>query len=670
MSHQNSISSLFTGENTDVTLARIGLVACLLLFSLRLLAEQILLVVIPLAGASACGLYLLTRRYETQRVEIFSYGGRIIGYLPSVVFLGLAAFVVLVRLTGGRSVATHLLAGAIGSCLLAQILLIDDHRLNPQLTLAQILLASTVIRFGALFGTPGFIGVDVWTHVPDFVAGIVDEQSLSAISDYKYYMAPIYHLNGAVAALIFDDARVGLFLSMGLVMALSSLAIYATSRMLLPARWALLATALYAFADEFVRWGIHIIPTSLGVVFFLGALYCLTKLYYRTDLRFLFLLFACTLAVVFTHQVSTAVILLLVGVAATISLLTSFRGRRMSQNLLRATGLAGVFTTSVTITLVSWANTPFSGDFIFLWRMLDVLEDQLSGAGFLNLAGGGNGNGDGDGDGGGGGGGGASAEEGGLIVELIPAIEWFGFGLLLAATILGAMILIRRSDSTELTLTYLLVFGGMFTVVYGFSLFGLRTFMPGRWLAFMYGLMSIMAAMGLYYVSQHAPRKVMVLIVLILAVGYPTTMLVAEKATLDSPGFEQEYPRFSYTEAEIGAVETIADIRPAIDDDEIEDEEDEEEAEVGTDHPYRTLYERVGGYETPDLVLDDGEPVETEVVVSRQYQHEGPTAVHEDGEPTITRQSNHYLSESVCESTRNRLYTNDVVTLCTTGEHP
>lgn len=654
MSHQNSLSQLFRGEDFDVRLAKVGLVLCLLLFSLRLLAEQILLVVIPVAGASACALYLVTRKQEAMELEQLTYRHEIVGYLPGFVFFGLSFLVVWSRLTGGRSLLTHLVAGAIGTLLLAQIFLLEDSRLNPGLLLGQLLIAAIVIRFSALLGNPGFIGVDIWTHVPVFVEGIVQSGSLNAIADYKYIMAPFYHLNGAIAAIVFDDARIGVYLTLGVLLAVSSLLIYTTSRLLVPARWALLATALFIFSDQFLRWGIHIIPTSLGLVFFLGALYCLTKLYYRADVRFLGLLLVFSLAVVFTHQVSTAVMLLVLGVAAVVSLWAAVRRRSTGgiPTTLRTRGLLGVFGTSLGITLVSWANTPFSDEFVFLWRMLEVLQETIVGeAGFLNLAS--------AGDGGGGGAGGASADRTGIAAELIPAIEWFGFGLLLAMTVLGSIILLRRSDSAELKLTYLVSFAGMFTVVYGLSLFGIRTFMPGRWLAFMYAPMAIISAFGLYYVSQHASRRVMLVVIVLLACGYPTAMMVTEKATLDSPALDDDYPRFSYTDAEINAAGTIATIRsPVI------------ESEIGTDHPYRTLYDRVGGFETGDLQIEDGEPVTSSAVVAREYQLSGPATIFDTAEPPVPRQSNSVLTESICRPTRNHIYTNELVTLCTpAGEH-
>ncbi len=652
MSYQGSISSLLGGDNTDVTLARIGLISCILLLGLRLLAEQVLLVVIPLAGGSACALYLVTRREEAQRYEFVALRSSLVGYLPTAVFLCLSGVVVSIHLSGGRTMLTHLMTGLVGVFLLAQVLLTEEGKLNPTLVLVQVLFASLVIRFGTLFGTPGYTGVDIWTHVPDFVVSIVDVGSVTGIAGYKYVMSPLYHLYGAIGAIIFNSPRAGMFLSVGTVLALSILLVYATARLLLPARWAVFATILFTFSSEVLQWSIHLIPTSMGLVFFLGLLYSLTKLYYTPEIRWFGLVFVFALAVVFTHQVSTAVILLALGLAAGIAIIVLFLETEPIQAGKKrvAIGLSGIFGATTVITLVSWASTPFSGDFIFLWRMLDVLEQQVLGqAGFLNLA---------SENGGGGGAGGAPSEgQTGLWGELVPFIEWFGFGLLLALTVVGAIVLLRTFEVPELKLMYLALFGAMFVVVYGLSLFGLRTFMPGRWLAFMHAPMAIISAFGLYYVAQNAPRRVLLAVVIILCLGYPLTMMTAEKATLDAPAFEDEYPRFAYTESEIRAVETLSEYRPPA-----------VAPVIGTDHPYRTVYERYGGYDIPDMEVENSQSVNTPTTVSREYQLQGPATIHQHGEPIVPRQSNEFLTSSLCSDVGTHLYTSDTVTICSTGE--
>ena len=245
MSQQNAFRQWFVVDGLDVAIARLGVVACLLLLGLRLLTSQVLLVIIPVATGIGCLLYLASHRRRQGVVSEYpTLPPRTIRYLPAGVLVGLAGLVVLLRVTGTRTLPIYLLTGAIGSAILGQALFAPDDELAPGVVLAQVIVAAVVIRFSVLFATPGFIGVDVWTHVPDFVAGIVEAGSLSAIAESKYIMAPFYHAIGAAGTLVFGSARAGTYLTVGLLVPLSALFVYSAASLVVPVRWALVATAL------------------------------------------------------------------------------------------------------------------------------------------------------------------------------------------------------------------------------------------------------------------------------------------------------------------------------------------------------------------------------------------------------------------------------------------
>jgi len=176
----------------------------------------------------------------------------------------------------------------------------------------QIVCFAFVFRFTALYATPGYVGIDIWTH-QGFVDAILTEQSLSGISHDKHYGSPFYHLLVAASSLLYDvPIRAALYLSVGLVMPLAALLVYSTTNLLVPVRWAVLATALYAFSSHVARWGMHIIPTSLGLVFFLGMLYALIRVMrIEYTIRDFSLLLLMSVAVILTHQVSTFIMLVL-----------------------------------------------------------------------------------------------------------------------------------------------------------------------------------------------------------------------------------------------------------------------------------------------------------------------------------------------------------------------
>ncbi|TQQ83097.1 hypothetical protein EGH24_06600 [Halonotius terrestris] len=646
MSHQNRLPRWLSADRLDTTLAKVGILASVLLLSLRLLTAQVLLVVIPVATGVACALYFGVHRRQATAFEFPTLPVGVGRYLPSAVFVGLAGLVLAIAAVGSRTLPIYLLIGAIGATILAQPLLIDADELSPSLVLAQILASAVVIRLSVLFITPGFIGVDIWTHVPVFIQGIVDSGSLAAIADSKYSMAPFYHTIGAVAALVFGSARIGMYLSVGLLVPLSALLIYATGALLLPARWALVATTLFVFADQVIRWGLHIIPTSLGLVFFLGALYSVTRLSLTDEPWLIGVLLAVSLATVFTHQVSTAILLVFLGIAAVSVVASRVFGSTADRVSTRSlVGIVGTFLVTLVVTIASWTVTPWYSDEPFLTEMLATLETTIaSEAGFLNLAG--------EETAGAAGG----AESVGVLADIVPFVEWFGFALLLAIAVVGGLALLRMENPPSLTGTYVLSAAAMFVVIFGFSLFGVRAILPGRWIAFMYALLAIMGAVGLFHLSGRASKRVLLVIVVVLAIGYPTSMVVAEKATLDSPALGNENPRYSYTESEIAAVGTISSIYSP-----------DEAASVDSDHPYHTLYGRLGGYTSRTAVFDASGSTDARPVIARSYQRSGPAVFNEDGNPSQSVLAPTVSPDRVCSPARNRVYTNDEVTMCTSS---
>lgn len=642
MSYRTFLSQWLSMNRPDVTLAKLGVLVSVLLLGLRLVASQPFLLMIPLAIGTGSGLYVLTQTGREVSVSRVTLPQSAVGYLPSTVFLTLASLVLVVHVSGVRTDLAYLLTGAVGTVIIVQILFVDDDRIATGSVLFQILAAAIVIRYAGLFTTPGYVGVDIWTHTTVFIDGITRSGTLGSLTGTKYITAPFYHVVGAIGAQVFGQVRNGLYLSLGLIIPLSAVFVYAATSLLVPARWALLATALYAFSDQFIRWGMHIIPTSLGLVFFLASVYLVTRLYHDdAEPWVVALLLACSLATVFTHQVSTAIQIVFLGIAAFVAVaeVASGIGLSRSGGIRNALALVGVFTITLVTTLVSWVNTPHSGGSTFFWREVSIFVAVLTQeAGFLNLAGGG-------------GGGTASPVSRSLIGQLAPYIELFGFAVMLSAAVLGGLYMLRGGMPTDLTSTHLLTAAGLFVIVFGLSLFGIRAFLPGRWMAFLYASMAILAAVGLFAVSQTGSRRVVLVLFVVVAVGYPTTMVVAEKATLDNPAFENRHSRFAYTEAEIAAVDRIEESRQF-----------PEEATVGTDHPYRTFHERFGRYDAMTLRVDADGPVGTDTTVYRDYQSSGTVMFHDaEGEPRAVSGD---VGAIVCPSTWNKVYANDEVWVC------
>lgn len=624
----------------DLLVAKLGVLVSALLLGLRLLASQPFLLMIPLATGTASLVYVVTQdRTRTQLGHVY-LSRTVTGYLPAVVFTGLAALAVLVRITGARTWPAYLLAGAIGALILLQILMAQDEQLFPGAVLVQLLVAAVVIRLTALYVTPGFVGVDIWTHIPVFVDGIVAEGSFAPLAESKYSLAPLYHSIAAVASLVFGDSRMGLYLTLGLLIPLSAVFVYATAHLFVATRWALLATALYAFGDQFIRWGMHIIPTSLGLVFFLAALYCMTRLFVVDDAWSSWLLFALSLAVVFTHQVSTVILLTLLGVGTVIAFREQVaeRGPTATRSTPVAP-LAAIFVSTLSITIISWAQTPWN-DGIFLTRMLSTVADAVREAGFLNLASEQSAS--------------VTTRQSGPLSAFIPYLELFGFACLLALAVLGGLRMLKWDRSESISLTYILVSATLFVGIFGLSLFGFRALLPGRWMAFMYAPMAIVAAVGFGHVAGNGSRTLLLALVLIVSLGYPGTMVVAEKASLDSPAFDEDLPRFAYTDAEIDAVESLAVVRPPSVDE-----------QIYSDHPYQTILDPIGEFDGRTVAIGRNGAVSPGPILYREYQSTGPVSYDPPPETVGTLEIDATREETVCWRGRNTVFANEEVRLCT-----
>ena len=622
----------------DLAAGTIGLLVGLALLPLLVVSSDILAQVLPVVLVGGCGLYQLVRddgrlHDHVSPLERISLPG--LEVIAGLTFMGIAGMAAVAVLTGGRTVPFFAVAAATASAIFGQILFGRKDDLRPGLLLFEIVVFSLVLRYAALLTTPGLIGVDAWTHVTDYAAAIDAENSLSAIADEKYYAAPLYHLIVVtVADALRIPLRAALYASIAFVVPVASLFVYAGGRYLLPVRWSLFAVAAFAVADHVVRWGLHLIPTSLGLVFFMGVLYGLARLSVAgPNWRGYALTGTFAFATILTHQLSAFVLLVVLAAAATVSLLA--HRDRLPYDVQGGLGVPMLFGGYFVVLLADWAVTPARVG-TFLTTMPRVLSEQvLATAQFLDLVSG------------------PSAEAAASISAPgvpfhVALLDTLGFFLLTFVAVIGTLALLRRGSADTITLIVVaaLVVTGTFTLI--LPLFGVTAFIPGRWYGFMYVPMAIVAAFGAWYVAQFVPRRTAVVTLVLFAAIFPAGMLIAHKATLEDQVAESDYARFAYTESELAAVETIGATLPT------------SRAPLVTDHPYRTVFVRTGAFEAEPLDLQAETP---QTYLYRRYQTTGAPVVTVGETPVTTT----IVAERYCGVERNRIYANADVTLCTAG---
>lgn len=641
-----------TDGRLDVGAAVIGLVVAILLLPLQFLASEVLLAAIPVAIGLGCGTYLVAVRYghagrdgtaasdHAHRPTGWRIGGVGTRWLRAATLVGLAGLVLIAVVEGGRTLVFFGLATGVSGLVLGQILFVRDEALGPGLVVAEVLALALVVRFAALWTTPGLVGVDAWTHVTTYAGSIRAEDSLSAIADVKYYGAPLYHLFAVVTADAFGTSlRTAVYLSLGLVVPLATLLVYHTARFVLPVRWSLLAMALFAAGDHVIRWGIHLIPTSLGLVFFLGVLFAVTRLFFVEDRRSTYLLATFFgVAVVLTHQVSVFITLAFLGagvVAQGLAWLSDAHSTvGMGERYGGTVDLAGLFAVVGVTTAVNWSLTPYGSGSFLSTMVASARQSVTRSTGFLELAGTPD----------------RVAASHAIVTSVPPWVEFvdaLGFLLLLATFVLGSLVMLRDEWRAQLSLTYVVAVGVVLVVVLGLPAFGLDLLLPGRWYAFAYAPMVVVGVAGLRLLCSRVTSRAVLAGVVVLAVALPGAMLVSHEATPADPVVEDSYPRYAYSEAELSAVETIADRHPA------------SGPPVTTDHPYRTVFERWQGVSAEALRLASDGSIGAEAVVYRSYLADGAARVrYDEGWVGV-----HAGEETVC-GRQAVLYANDEVRYC------
>ncbi|WP_410767565.1 hypothetical protein [Haloferax sp. DFSO60] len=627
----------------DTFVASAVLVIAILLFPLRFFASQILIETIPLVLGGASVVFLAVKHYGHPDTSFTNWqlSEHTVHILRAVTIVGLGGMVSVGLLTAGRTIPFFMVASVVATLIFVQIIFARESALKPGFIIGELLVFALIVRGIALVTTPGLIGVDTWTHITEFAASIQQAGHLSGMADSKYYAAPLYHLFVALAGELFDSSlRTAVYVSLGFAIPFSTLLIYFTSRYFLSVRWSLLAMAIYSVSDHVVRWGLEIIPTSTGVVFFMAIFYGVAKIYVSENRRplYIFVLFF-SLAIVLTHQISSFVALVFLGTGAATQLAYRYAlPARISHHLYDArkqVNFVALFAFTLLVTFVDWMYTPLSSE-SFLTGMIDLFRRQFEAyAGFLNLVSN------------------TSVTDSTIesLITTIPMsvglIDSLGFLLFLLVTLIGSFTLLRQNRLKMLHLTWLVSAGVMLFVALGMPMFGIYTFVPNRWFAFLFVPMALAAAFGIRYLTAHHPSKAIVAGILIFAVVFPGATLVAHKGTPDNPVFNDIYPEFSYSESELQAAETISSIHP-------------NDATLQTDHPYWTVYERRQQDERmKQFELTEEGTIAADAAVYRRYQTEGAPKATYNGE--LLRVQLPY--DSVCGS-RDTVYTIGAVEYC------
>jgi hypothetical protein len=174
--------------------------------------------------------------------------------------------------------------------------------------------------------------------------------------------------------------------------------------------------------------------------------------------------------------------------------------------------------------------------------------------------------------------------------------------------------------------------------------------------------MAILAALGVAYLVHNLNRNVVVATLLVVALIYPSVMVISGHGALDNPVFEQEQTRLTYTEQEVAAVYAIGEMTGSPDSSNILPRQ-----VLRTDHPYQTVFARTGSYPSAPLnVSVNGGPTDHPITVYRSYQSTGAPnyrLVNDTANASVPI-SRTISKQRVCRPSQSVLYNNGDVVMC------
>ncbi|RQG96183.1 hypothetical protein [Natrarchaeobius oligotrophus] len=495
--------------------------------------------------------------------------------------------------------------------LLVGLYIIGDGRTSVALLL--VCVAGLTTRVTALHASREYIGVDIYGHTYH-IQSIVADGTLNTFAASKYFYAPMYHVQAAQGQMLFGvGTKEALTLTTMLsVVIVPALVVFVLTNRLWNRQIALLASLLYIGSDEAINWGVHLIPTSLGIALFSISLLSLLLYYVKGDARMFGVFAGSIAALMLTHQISLFIgAVLVIGFSIAIVVYTF----RIPANVIHITLFTGL-AVLIDFMITGYGGPDGSESFFqrvlgtFIASLLMAETDSRAELSFPDDP---------------------TISSGGAAA--MADIQLLGSSLLLFFAILGALYWLYSSDEKDsifvplcigVSVTVLLVLTLAFPVI------GMRNLIPSRWWAFTYILLVIFAAPGLVFVARQIgtilPRTETAVPVLLVTFLVPFVVFMggAAVASADNPYLDDGFSaaRLSITDTEQALGEHTTEFDP-------------QTVRIASDARYP--------YTSSTLSMDYGDPQsfaseDPVLVANREYMGEKPAmyVIHfEQGAATV-----------------------------------
>lgn len=412
------------------------------------------------------------------------------------------------------------------------------------IVLLKIIVLSFLIYAGIYYEFPGIFGSDPWWH-NDWIKQTINSGhiTLGSFRENSYYFFPVFHLAGALTTtLISLSINNSVFVSIGIVMAISSIFVFLIGEKIVNTKVGLLAALIVSLTSENIARATALIPMSLGYFLFLVILYLIfVRNERKISIRLLVILLSMVL--ILTHTIASLVTLIvLIGIFISIKPYKN-ASRYITSYEVPSWNFIMLFI--VTMLTMWMQNKP--GYHSFLVMNLEHLVNSLKNAEFALT----------------------SAPIKTNISYPVMLLNQGAYLIILFLAIIGILAYISPKNYNREKIALIFVSGILLVPPNLFEFFGLNNILPGRWLIFIYIPLSILAISGLLRISNLIKSKMGSLFFIMLVLLFIIfNMITNSVGNNDSPLVFNNAYRIGYTQSEITAIGALSNMnsgRPVTD---------------------------------------------------------------------------------------------------------
>lgn len=525
-------------KKIDSSLAVIGVVFGILISLLYLVSPTIHLFSIGMALTLSCSLYLFISHAKLPAHEHHNISKNEKKFLD-ILFLLLFVLSLIILHNSDYRPLSYFLIYSFCVGIVAISIFFSTNKLDYLIQYSKIILLSFNIKY-SIFNLAGFVpGIDPWVHAK-MNELLSQSGNIEVLFDKEMYF-PIMHLQVTVMEILSNvSLRDASNFAIIIPFVFISSFVYLVSKDFLGHRIGLFAMLLVNVSDFHTYWGSAPQTTSYGIMLYYLLIYTLVKSYFLNyEPKWVAISIYLSFVLIITHAVSSFIFIITIVGLTVGSLFYNFvyNGRLISN-------FKSISLISVTMLLQHWFVALYSKDGRpFFDVIVSTLDYYIAGyAEFLNRP-----------------------ETISTFSATLPPFserfaDTFGLFLFLFFGIVGSLLCLSNKYRSQNNFAFIFVLLILFSITFGFPLFGIRNIIPSRWFAFEYFFLSTLASFSIFKLSTYfKSRKFRSIFVAIIFVNISFFMSVGTNSNSDSPMWlEKNTLSATYTLAEVKGAETLS----------------------------------------------------------------------------------------------------------------